>query len=72
VLPPHNFEIFLMDIETKEQIRLTFNEAFDAYPAISPDGKMMAFSSSRDTAPGERTLALFQMDISSLNVGPGE
>jgi len=70
LLPPRNFEIFLMNLETKEQTRLTYNDAFDGFPAIAPDGKTLAFSSSRDAAPGERKLFLYLIDISSLNVGP--
>lgn len=69
-LPPHNFEIFLMNIGTGEQQRLTYNDAFDGFPAISPDGQTLAFSSSRQAAPGERALHLYTMDISSLGVGP--
>jgi TolB protein len=69
VLPPHNYEIFLMDMETGEQTRLTYNDAFDGFPVISPDGKLMTFSSNRDAAPGERALTLYLMDISSFNLG---
>ena len=68
VLPPHNFEIFLMNLETGEQKQLTFNKAFDGFPVISPDGQTMAFASSRDAAPGERSLTLYLMDVSSLNL----
>lgn len=70
LLPPHNFEIFMMNMETGEQTQLTYNDAFDGFPSISPDGNTMAFSSSRDAAPGERALYLYTMDISSLGVGP--
>ncbi|MFQ6604050.1 MAG: TolB family protein [Fidelibacterota bacterium] len=66
VLPPHNFELFLMNLETGEQTRLTYNEAFDGFPAVSPDGKSVMFSSSRLAKPGERALQLFIMDVSSL------
>jgi len=66
VLPPHNFEVYLMNIETSVQTRLTYSDAFDGFPVISPDGKSVLFSSSRDAAPGERKLSLFIMDISSL------
>ncbi|MCH7733381.1 MAG: PD40 domain-containing protein, partial [Candidatus Marinimicrobia bacterium] len=66
VLPPHNFEIFLMNIETGKQLRLTYSDAFDGFPVISPDGKKVMFSSSRSAAPGERKLSLYLMDISSL------
>jgi Tol biopolymer transport system component len=70
MLPPHNFEVFLMNIETGEQQRLTHNDAFDGFPSISPDGKTLAFSSSRDAAQGERKLYLHTMDVSSLDLGP--
>lgn len=66
VLPPHNFEVFLMNIETGKQMRLTYSDAFDGFPVISPDGKKVMFSSSRGAAPGERKLSLYLMDISSL------
>jgi Tol biopolymer transport system component len=69
-LPPHNFEIYLGNLETGEQRRMTFDEAFDGFPAISPDGNALLFSSSRDAAPGERSIALYSMDISSLGAGP--
>jgi Tol biopolymer transport system component len=72
MLPPHNFEVFLMNIETGEQRRMTYNDAFDGFPSISPDGKTLAFSSSRDAAPGERKLYLHTMDVSSLNLGAVE
>ncbi|MCX6138355.1 MAG: hypothetical protein NTV54_12760 [Ignavibacteriales bacterium] len=70
VLPPHNYEIFLMSLKTGEQTRLTFSDAFDGFPAISPDGKLLAFSSGRDSKPGERKLKLYLMDISALGLGP--
>ncbi len=71
MLPPHNFEIFLMNMETSEQRRLTFNEAFDGYPAISPDGRTVVFCSSRDVPEGQRKLFLYRMDVASLNLGSG-
>jgi len=69
-LPPHNFEIFLGNLETGEDIRLTHNDSFDGFPSISTDGKMMTFSSSRQAAPGERVLHQYIMDLSSLDLGP--
>ena len=65
-----NFEIFMMDMQTGEKRQLTFNDAFDGFPAISPDGKWLAFSSSRAARPGERSMDMYLMDISSLRVGP--
>ena len=69
VLPPHNYEIFLMSLKTGEQVRLTFNDAFDGFPVISPDGKLLSFDSNRDAKKGERKLRPYLMDISSLNLG---
>lgn len=69
VLPTKNYEIFLMSMETGEQTRLTYNDAFDGFPVISPDGKLLTFSSNRDAKPGNMALTLYLMDISSLNLG---
>ncbi len=69
MLPPRNFEIFLMDLETREETRLTFFEGFDGFPALSPDGQTLAFASSRDAKPGERKLYTYTMDVSSLDLG---
>ena len=68
VLPPHNYEIHMMNITTGEQTRLTYSDAFDGFPSISPDGKKLCFSSSRETPEGERWLTLYLMDISSLGI----
>jgi len=70
VLPPHNYEIFLASIKTGQQIQLTFNDAFDGFPVLSPDGKLLAFASSRNNPSGVRTLKPYLMDVSSLNLGP--
>jgi TolB protein len=70
LLPPRNFEIFMMDMVSGEQRRLTFNDAFDGFPAISPDGRWLGFSSSRGAKPGERSMFMYLMDISGLHVGP--
>jgi Tol biopolymer transport system component len=70
VIPPHNYEIFLMSLSTGEQTRLTYNDAFDGFPAISPDGKLLTFDSNRDDKSGRMKLRPFLMDISSLNIGP--
>jgi Tol biopolymer transport system component len=65
-----NWEIYLRDLETGEERRLTDNPAFDGFPSISADGKWMTFSSGRDAKPGERILFQYLMDISSLGLGP--
>ncbi len=66
VLPPRNFEIFLMNTESGRQTRLTYNDAFDGFPAFSPDGRTVNFSSSRGQEPRSGRLAVYLMDIGSL------
>jgi len=66
---PANWEIFLGDLEGGEPIRLTFNDSFDGFPSISPDGTKMLFA--RSEGPGFMAgLYTYVMDISSLNIGP--
>lgn len=68
--PPRNFDVYMMNLETKEQRRMTYFEGFDGFPAFSPDGRLLAFSSGRDAPPGQRTLQVYVMDISSLGIRP--
>jgi Tol biopolymer transport system component len=43
-----NFEIFMVDAAgTKEPVRVTYSEGFDGLPVPSPDGRQLAFTSSR-------------------------
>lgn len=72
VLPPHNFEVYLMSTKTGKQTRLTYNDAFDGFPVLSPDGKLLTFSSNRDEEKGVRRLSPYLMDVSSLNLGPND
>ena len=70
VLPPRNFEVFLGDLQSDSLVRLTYHDGFDGFPAVSPDGQWLLFTSARDAAPDTRSLGEYLMDISSLNVGP--
>jgi len=65
-----NWEIYLRDLVTGEERRLTYDPGFDGFPSISADGRWMTFSSSRGGKPGERALDRHIMDISSLGLGP--
>jgi Tol biopolymer transport system component len=43
-----NFEIFMVDkAGAKEPVRITYSDGFDGLPVPSPDGKQLAFTSSR-------------------------
>jgi Tol biopolymer transport system component len=43
-----NFELFMVDAAgTKEPVRVTYSEGFDGLPVPSPDGRTLAWTSSR-------------------------
>ena len=43
-----NFEVYMVDIEgKKEPVRVTYSDGFDGLPVPSPDGKQLAWTSSR-------------------------
>jgi Tol biopolymer transport system component len=43
-----NFELFLVDAQgTKEPVRVTYSDGFDGLPVPAPDGRTLAFTSSR-------------------------
>lgn len=65
-----NWDIFLGDLAGGEPRRLTWNPSFDGFPSISPDGTKMLFTRSA----GDRFMSdlyTHVMDISTLNIGPG-
>ena len=44
----NNYEIYVRDIESKSDQRLTENRLMDIRPRLSPDGKRITFVSTRD------------------------
>jgi Tol biopolymer transport system component len=43
-----NFELYLVDIDgKKEPVRVTYSDGFDGLPVPSPDGKRLAWTSTR-------------------------
>jgi len=69
IVENNNWEVFLGDLAGGEPVRLTFNEGFDGFPSLSPDGTKMLFA--RSTGDGFMSgLTTFVMDVSSLNIGP--
>ena len=57
-----NFEIYMINIKTKNLIRLTDNKTFDSFPVFSKNGNKLAFSSNRD-AYNPRNTNIFIADI---------
>jgi Tol biopolymer transport system component len=48
-----NFEVFMVDTAgSKEPIRVTYSNGFDGLPVPSPDGKQLAWTSSRSGGTG--------------------
>jgi TolB protein len=45
-----NMEIYRLDVNTGQVLRLTDNPSIDGLPTVSPDGRMVAFVSNRDGA----------------------
>ena len=43
-----NSEIYVMDIDGRNHVRLTYDPAIDSDPALSPDGRRIAFVSRRN------------------------
>ena len=60
-----NFEVFMVDVAgTKEPVRVTYSDGFDGLPVPSPDGRRLAWTSSRG---GGREGQLFLADWSHEN-----
>ena len=59
-----NFELFIVDAQgTKEPVRVTYTDGFDGLPVPSPDGKMLAWTSSRSGgSAGQLFLAQWNHD----------
>lgn len=58
-----NYDIYLYDLETGQETRLTRDAAVDSYPMISPDGTRIVFQSNRD---GD--FDLYMMDINGSDI----
>ena len=45
-----NFDLFLIDIETKQIEQVTHNDTFDGFPMFSHDGSKLVFASNRNNS----------------------
>ena len=52
-----NWDIYVLDLDTKQETRLTNNNVIDAHPDWSPDGSKIAFGSFRDAHTGPAGVA---------------
>ena len=57
-----NFEIYMINIDSRKLIRLTNNKTFDSFPVFSKNGKKLTFSSNRD-ADNPRNTNIFIADV---------
>jgi len=69
IVDNNNWEVFLGDLAGGEPKRLTYNNTFDGFPSVSPDGTKMLFTRSQGGG-FMSNLFTYVMDISSLGVGP--
>ena len=69
-----NFELFVVDVEgRKEPVRITYSDGFDGLPVPSPDGKRLAWTSTRHgQAKGQIYLADWNHDavLAALAAAP--
>ena len=54
--PQHrNFEMYMVDIKTKDIERISYNPTFDGFPMFSHDGKKLVFASNRNNSRPHET-----------------
>lgn len=58
-----NYDLYKLDLLSGVETRLTFDSNADSYPAVSPDGRRIAFQSNRD---GD--FDIYLMDIDGKNL----
>ena len=61
-----NLDIYVMNPDGSEEVRLTHHLARDGGPKWSPSGEQILFSSDRDGAPGDWDLYLMDADGSNV------
>jgi Tol biopolymer transport system component len=68
-----NFEVFIVDFEgEKEPVRVTTTDGFDGLPVPSPDGRRLAWTSTRRGSGAQLFMARWNHEnaLSALNEAP--
>jgi TolB protein len=66
-----NYELYLMNVDSGAEERITYHEGFDGLPVFSPDGKRLMWTSSGRTT--DRKSQLFIADFTlKATTGPAE
>ncbi|MEW5853931.1 MAG: hypothetical protein AB2A00_34470 [Myxococcota bacterium] len=55
--PGQNFDLYLLDLETRALERVTYEGGYDGLPSFSPDGKTLAWTSARQGGTNQIFLA---------------
>ena len=61
-------DIYVMDTDGTNARRLTYHPAIDELPCWSPDGRQIAFSSTRDNVSGAYNVEIYVMDSYGPNI----
>ena len=64
------WQLWLMDRETKEPVRVAATDGNDRQPAWSPDGQWIVFSSDAGLAEGKRAIMLMPSPLSGATGAP--
>jgi TolB protein len=73
-LSPRNSEVFVMNADGTNPVNLTKNAAYDGWPAWSPDGRKIVFSSNRAGPANIGQLYIINPDgtgLQKITDGPG-
>lgn len=65
-------DLYLYDLDTKENIQLTFDKNGDFQPTYSPDGRTIAFSTDRSPATDFEKLEYAKFQLATLNLETGQ
>ena len=65
-----NYELYVMNVDTGGEERITFHEGFDGLPVFSPDGKRLMWTSSGRTTDRKSQLFIADFTLKSARDRP--